>query len=224
MGYSTNDITKYFGTRIQHFFVWTLSLVCSGLPLLGEGYGPTGHDGNECWIMGEDNPYRAVFFGPLFAFVAFDLMLFGYTIYVAYLLKIRDAWDTVIKQMLAFVGVFLCIWTIPAANRLVEQTTGTTSPYWLWVIAMTFRGFAGFANFLVWYRSNIMETLMPDGNKTGIAARESISLDHDSDSDDDTSFFAEGSGYAYESLGERDEMGQGKKEKSGKELSQFPKG
>jgi len=220
MGYSAHEIAGLFGSRLQHLFVWTLSSICCGLPLLGDGYGPTGHDGNECWILGEDNPYRVVFFGPLFAFILFDLMLFCYTIYVTYLLKIPDAWDVVIKQMLAFVGVFLFVWTLPAANRLVELATGSTSPFWLWVPAMILRGSAGFANFAVWCRSNVMDSLM--GPNQGVGARESISLDRDSD---DTSFFADESGGGdYESLEDQDEIGKGKKGKKGRALKQFPKG
>jgi len=138
-------------------------------------------------------------------------MLFGYTLYVTYLFRIPDAWDVVIKQMLAFVGVFLIIWTLPAANRFVELSTGGTAPFWLWVSAMTLRGFAGFANFLVWYRSNVMESLLlPPTPKVGPGLRESVSLDLSDEEDEDTSFFA-GSGGQYDSLEEA-----GKKPKGGK--------
>jgi len=222
MGYSTSKIESVFGTRFQHIFVWTLSVVSSVLPLFGRGYGPTGHDGNECWIVGEDSPYRAVFFGPVFSFVAFDFMLFGYTVYVTYSLEIPDAWSLVIKQMFAFVGVFLFVWIVPAAHRLYELITETTSPFWLWFPAMILRGSAGFANFAIWYRSRIMESLISGiENPVGLTSVAKDKEEDEEEEEEETIFASETTATDYESLSEYVDMGKSKKSKKGKKLTRF---
>jgi len=157
-GCSTSDIENGFGSFRQHMLVWFVSGITTLLPLVDGSYGSVGgsnEDSSQCWIKGDSNPFRALVWGLQLMCMGFDIFLFFFTIYVYLWLKrrhgglLKPAWKTIVLQMLAFVGVFVGVWSMPCLNRLLWLFRNVESPDWIWMTGQIEIGLFGLLNFII---------------------------------------------------------------------------
>jgi len=138
-----------------HAYVWGVSLSISLVLLFLKQYGPTS-DG--CWIMGDDNIYRYIFFfAPYSFYIVACVTVF---IYVKYKLQKTDmkAYNTTgnklqfIHQLQKYVIIFVVFWFPPIFLRIAEATgiSGLTFMTYVDAVCVSLQGLA---NSLVWATS-----------------------------------------------------------------------
>lgn len=110
------DMTNAKSTMLwSHAFIWIFSFSSSLLCLNMEQFGMS-EDGT-CWVTGDRNPFRLLFFVPLticiFASFAILIIIFGRVIKITDLRQENHLPKAAHRRMASFPGIFLATWIYP---------------------------------------------------------------------------------------------------------------
>lgn len=146
--------TLYRYMKLAHAYVWSVSLVCTLLPLYFGAYGPIEEDGN-CWILHHYHWTRLFFIVPLGTYLIFS---FGLLIFI--LRKSESlALITVRRKIVPFIAAFCVtwVWTL-IADCWQYIPTKSKLPEYIRYLSMMGISATGFTNFLIWFILNDLST------------------------------------------------------------------
>lgn len=150
--YPFTNPAKY--ARVYHVFVTLMAVSTTVAVSFVNGlhsYGPSG-DGT-CWISGDKNLWKLVFFVPLVIYWALALLSFAVALlsYRYLQLQANVARGSIILRMLMFSFIFIVCWSGSLAHRITQYFGDTSWPFLYWdVIGVSLQGFG---NALVWITS-----------------------------------------------------------------------